>query len=433
MPITSPLAISFVAVAITSLPFAGEKTEDPFDRFELPGGVRLVVWQVEDAPKQSTFTFLPVGLATDSSKQAQYAHLLEHMIIRSTDPKTLKTPGISFNGETTAGALRVESYSEPDQWQKALDRHLQWMQLPEIDAQVFKREKGRIQGEEEHTVTAGYTHKWAQAAWNQVIRHGLSHANVHGDVVNASPEKVLAFAANTFAKQDQFVIASVGPVEPAKIRDWLATRIKEQTAENKTKAPSPLKLAQGTKEATWDLPAFHHMEWRALPNRSPSDRIAGEAVAQLLNMGLYGNKDLEPGRTLVSIMVIPEGRFLMFSANVANPEAAKQASAIFQQLLDTIPTKGRIPLPLALAQLKFQAQQVPDPGPMRKQFQRMQQDTSLLEAQLLLTSVMREWQLGLTFDQIQSAWEPIDADWMKAYVEKIAKAGSPSSLLLTPK
>lgn len=408
---------------------------DPFERFELPGGIRLIVWQVEDAPRQSTFTFLPLGLALDDDGCAQYAHLVEHMIIRSTDPDELAVEGIQFNGETSAGALRIESYAEPDQWMESLDRHLRWLQLDGIDAQVMLREKGRIQMEEESTVASGYTHKWAEAGWNQIIRHGREHARVHGDVVDATTEQVLSYAKAALARPDQVLIASVGPIDATKIRDFLQQELEatvgatDSPSAGETDGPSALKDV--SRQATWDLQAHHYLEWIPLPDQDASQRVAGQILSQLVSMGLFADKSRPSGHALASVVVVPEGRYLMLSASLAGEDQIDAVRASFKSALAGV-GKGSIPLPMALMQLKYQASQKPNPSSMRKQLENLKRDTSLIEAQMLLTAVMNEWQLGLTFDEIQAAWEPIDVKWMEAYLEGLTESESPSSLFLQP-
>jgi len=431
-----PLAALTLACLPLSLAHAGDESLDPFERFELPGGVRLVVWQVGDAPRQTTFTFLPLGLALDGKHSAQYSHLVEHMIIRSTDPDALETPGISFNGETSAGALRIESYAEPDKWQESLDRHLRWLQLELVDEVVLEREKGRIEAEEQSTVMGGYTHKWAEAGWNQAVRFGLPHAAVHEDVVQAGAEGILAYAKAALARHDEILIASVGPIDPLEIRDQLEQELVELSRDTDPQADietSPTALEHVTKSATWDLAAHHYLEWIPLPDRDHSDRIAGTVLTQLVNIGLYGDKTFSAGHALASVIVVPEGRYLMLSANLSGPDQAKQASTSFKKALEGAGSGGSFPLPMALMQLKAQARQGLDPTAGRKQLERMKRDVSLVEAQMLLTAVMNEWQLGLTFDQIGAAWEPIDVKWMEAYLERIARIKNPSSLLLRPK
>src|SRR5262247_57788 len=90
-----------------------------WNHFTLPNGIRVSVWQVAGAKKQSVFTLLPFSLVDDDAGCAQFAHLVEHMLIRSTDPESLQAGGLVFNGETGALGIRLESFADPGDWQPA--------------------------------------------------------------------------------------------------------------------------------------------------------------------------------------------------------------------------------------------------------------------------------------------------------------------------
>src|SRR5215470_1038349 len=112
--------------------------------FTLPGGVRVSVWQVAGAKKECAFTLLPLSLVDDDADRAQFAHLVEHMLIRSTDREGLQAGGITFNGETGALGLRLETFADPRDWQPALERHVRWLMADTFDAKVLAREKENI-------------------------------------------------------------------------------------------------------------------------------------------------------------------------------------------------------------------------------------------------------------------------------------------------
>src|SRR5262245_27946154 len=114
---------SACAAVIAAVASAQSRPTVEFDRFELPNGIRIVYVHVPDAARQTIFTFLPLTIASDDKDRAQWSHLLEHMLIRSTDPVELSPPGMMINGETTHIYLRMESIVEADQWLDALERH----------------------------------------------------------------------------------------------------------------------------------------------------------------------------------------------------------------------------------------------------------------------------------------------------------------------
>src|SRR5215471_15460838 len=89
----------------TLLPASGS---EPFAEWKPDGGPRFSVLEVKDAPRETFLAFLPCGLLSDDAGQTQFAHVMEHMLIRSTDRSGLAAGEIRFNGETNDVALRLD-------------------------------------------------------------------------------------------------------------------------------------------------------------------------------------------------------------------------------------------------------------------------------------------------------------------------------------
>ncbi len=396
-----------------------------------------MVLQVADAPRQSTFTFLPLGLLRDDADCAQYSHLVEHMIIRSTDPDSLSAPGITFNGETSGETLRVESYAELSAWELSLERHISWLRLEEVSAKTLAREKSRIAQEEESTARNGYTHKWAEAAWNQAIRHRRSHVGLHADVVAATSREVFDYARTHLSEDSEILIASVGPIDPeairAKLADGLSSIDRRPPSEVRTSSPIADPSKPTDRTVSWDLEASHYFEWFPLPDRDPRDRVAAHTLTLLINTNLARGKDFQPGHILANSVTTPEGRFLMLSASLESPKAVRLARAAFRSAMEHSLSGKNFPLPLALTQLRTQAAQPIDAGPARKQLEQMGRDSSLVEAQLLLNAVMNEQRLGLKHGEIQAAWKSLSLEYLESFLQAVAKREVTRSLLLVPK
>jgi hypothetical protein len=82
-----------LALACTALlPRAGN---EPFAEWKPENGPRFSVLEVKDAPQQAFLAFLPCGLLADEPGEAQFAHLMEHMLIRSTDKSGLSDEGVA--------------------------------------------------------------------------------------------------------------------------------------------------------------------------------------------------------------------------------------------------------------------------------------------------------------------------------------------------
>ncbi|MCY3024032.1 MAG: hypothetical protein NTW87_34060, partial [Planctomycetota bacterium] len=56
----------------------------------LSNGIRVVVVHFPNSKNASLLTFLPMSLTSDGPGQAQWSHLVEHLVIRSTVPDDLR-------------------------------------------------------------------------------------------------------------------------------------------------------------------------------------------------------------------------------------------------------------------------------------------------------------------------------------------------------
>jgi hypothetical protein len=276
----------------------------PLKRLEIPGGPRLLLVHAPSARRQTTFTFLPMSLVSDDPGRAQWSHLLEHMLIRSTDAEGLMVEGVTFNGETTQAYLRLETFAEPDEWKNALERHALWLSARAFEPARLSREKRVIEMEEQNTAAAGFTGKFALAAWNQVIAHGRRDVAVHGDVLDATAEQVNAYAAAHMRLDDSVLIASIGPIAIEQVEAEI-TRLLQAMPENvrgdaaaapggpDTSPAAP--LPAGTQPelicATWDLPTRHAMFWWPLPDRRPQTLAAATAVARAVHLRFLSDKN----------------------------------------------------------------------------------------------------------------------------------------------
>lgn len=403
------------------------------ERFELPNGVRAVVVHVPDAPRQTTFTFLPLSLATDGPNQAQWSHLIEHLLIRSTDPHSLQADGMEFNGETGPECLRLDSYAAPEQWRASIERHAKWLAARSFDAEMLEREKAMIAGEERGTSTSGFTHKWAIAAWNQIIRHGLDHAAVHGDVAGASVESVMDAAQARLPIDQSVLIATIGPAEPDAVRAAMEETIGQLNAFTpeapRHGAAAGDRLPDVTR-GTWDLPTCHVLIWWRLPDASPATRAAAtasfmDAQMRLQTLKVGGEK---PGVVLAHpIITIPEGAYFVVNLRLApgiDPAAAR--NAVVQAMNSCNPE-------MALRLGRMSAMNwgpAPDFDASRRNLQERMRH--LLEGQWLLTRSMEEFNWGAPAEAIAGSLRELTAESIRPVAERLR--GTPTgSLVLEPR
>ncbi|MFO0980303.1 MAG: hypothetical protein U1E76_00930 [Planctomycetota bacterium] len=378
-----------------------------WQNFTLKNGVRVSVLVVADSPKQATFTFLPLSLLNDDPHRAQFAHLIEHLLIRSTDPDLLTVEGVALNGETGASGMRLETLADRAQWQAALARHVRWVTAREFDDEVLEREKLRIQAEEESTCASGYTHKWAAAAWNQVVRCGLDHAAVHGDVARATVEQVRDDVLARVAVDASLRIVSVGPASADAIRAALEQEFLGAApvpARRPAAKPTAARTLAGkpSREATWDLRGTQYLEWYALPGDTPKLRALAFAVSQLLTMQLGQDAALARigAKGLAEALGIDDGARVI-SLSVSVPAGA-EAMVVERSVRAAIDAVARLDL---AATGGFFAQQLELPrdfAALRRPFAGSPQ-ADLVEAQTVLSLVHTEVVAGLSAADLASA------------------------------
>lgn len=432
-------AITMLAVLLIA--FAAQAMD--IERFELPNGVRVMYFHVADAPKQSTFTFLPPSLATDDANRAQWSHLLEHMLIRSTDPDTLTPPGAILNGETMHNAMRLETFCNPDKWRENLQRHANWITARQFDAATLAREKTNIEGEERGTSERGFTTKWAIAAWNQVARHGITDVKLHGDVAGAALNDVQQYAAAQLPIDDTIMIASIGPADPKEFRaeiERLLADVAPMYVELKP-ARTDAKQMSGAFAATWELPTRHAMWWWRLPDRSAGVMASATCLGRAMRIRMQQlEKRDRLFRTceIYPVVPTPDGTLFIIDAclpaDVADDAAAKAIAVeiwkvLHEQLRELSQTGPKfVPVVYCGTMMVAEMNLQPRFAVMRES---MPRNKDMLEAYWLLNAAMQEYAWGLPVEKLVMALWTVDIEALRAVLEQMSGEAT-GTLLLGP-
>ena len=91
---------------------------------QLANGIGAVVVRFPQSTNVSIYTFSPLSLATDAAGQAQWAHLVEHMVIRTTVPAEANFA----NAETLPDHTRLDFYGSKSNWKEGLWHHRRWLE-----------------------------------------------------------------------------------------------------------------------------------------------------------------------------------------------------------------------------------------------------------------------------------------------------------------
>lgn len=378
----------------------------------LPNGIRVVLVPIPKSEHVSIFTYVPMGLASDAAGETQWAHLVEHLVIRTTHP----TPSQEVNAETLPDHMRLDFYGTVDNWREGLAHHAAWLTRGDFDETSLRREIPLVLSECDFTAQNLATHKFAMAAWGQACRHGRDHVAVKGDIERASLDAVRRCYRERFAVLNHTVVCIVGGVTLDDARNAADEILSGATSD--VALPAPAAIAKGDREITWDLPTRHIVLSWPVPAPSDKDYAALYVAAAQLQMKLFQDQELKKltGNAFVGAdLATPEGRHFYINAVLQPGAEFKQVQeAIEERVLALQSDAAARQAPGIGGQLAFQLSQVLDPVFVRKQAP-PDVSAAMIEGNLGLQWGMREFQFGpdrptlaknlsgLTGDDVQAA------------------------------
>src|SRR6266545_69225 len=89
----------------------------------LTNGVRVVTLYFPGSTNEAMFSYLPMSLTSGGPRQSQWAHLVEHLVIRSTVPADSPIA----NAETLPDHMRLDFYGSANNWREGLEHHAKWL------------------------------------------------------------------------------------------------------------------------------------------------------------------------------------------------------------------------------------------------------------------------------------------------------------------
>jgi predicted Zn-dependent peptidase len=281
--------------------------------WSLTNGIRLVSVYFPNSTNVSIFTFSPMGLASDGPNQAQWSHLVEHLVIRSTVPDDLSIA----NAETLPDHMRLDFYANISNWKEGLSHPRRWLEGVPFTEQTLLAEKPKVKSECDFTTKNLVTHKFALAAWAQGVRHGETSVALKGDVDRASLPEIQAHRDAHLVVLSNVVVCVVGGAAPDEVRAEASRQL--EAIQSKAKLVTAVKLHPGRHEMSWDLNARHLvLSW---PIPGPDDPAFAPlvVVGQRLMMQFYMDNRLKTltGMTLAGAdLRTPEGSFFYVSASL---------------------------------------------------------------------------------------------------------------------
>jgi hypothetical protein len=345
--ITSTIALAACLVA-DEFSLAGSQLETKM----LSNGVVVAIARVE-CENEYFALFHRGGLLDDDLGETQWSHLLEHLVIRTTDqlddvfisdqppPELIVQP----NGETGAHVLRLEAIfrvADAEPLAKLAPRAKAWMQF-QIAGDHAAAEAARAIEELNFAERTGHAHKWALAAWNQA-RRGATTVELRGAIANAKPESLAAAASRMRARHPPLLLLH-GGIEAQRAHEFASSipvAAPEPGVEDPSRAARSLPNPNGA--VSWDLALDCIVAACDVPAATPTQRLAGLCAAELLQPAFVraAARDLRnplmvfetgdqatTGRLLITALIPPGG-----NAERARGALERMLAALAAELAD---------------------------------------------------------------------------------------------------
>ncbi len=331
------------------------------DTFALGNGIQVISLYIADSKNVSIISFLPMGLASDGPGQAQWSHLVEHMVLRTPVP----LPHNQVNGETMSGSMHLDFCGTVDNWQEGLSLHAKWLKGIPFTQETLEAEKPRANFECDRVARRLFGHKFAIAAWAQGYRHGRKHAALKADINKASLEEIQQYRDSRLAVLDKVVICVVGGIDAKTLKPVITEKLGKIT--NNAKTPEPVKIHPGDQEMTWDLDARHLVLTWPIPNVTHKDYPSLMVAGQWLTMKCFADPELKNLTGMVlsgSDLSTPEGDFFYISASLKPNASFDKVRNRIAHHLQALRSQSAPPMEITMIakQLSYQLTNLRDPA-----------------------------------------------------------------------
>ncbi len=379
--------LAFLCVACSVSQPAGIEPEE----WALENGIRVVVVPMPESENVSVFTFTPMGLVWDGPGKTQWAHLVEHLVIRSTHPNELK----EVNAETLPDHMRLDFYGTKENWRQGVAFHAEWLSGASFSEETLEREKRNANSECDFTAKNLATHKFAMAAWAQGYRHGSERAAVKGDVMKAELGDIQKYCDEGLAVLDRIVVCVVGGVEIEEVKSVAGEKL--GAIASSAKVPAAVGAVEEDSEMTWDLPTKHLVLTWPIPEHNEKDYAALYVAAQMLQMRMFNDSQMKTvtGNVFAGAdLATPEGNFLFINAVLQPGASFQDARKAIDGHIEALRLEESLrQAPMFGKQLAYQLTHVQDPAMLKKQAP-TNMSLAMIEGNIGLQWGMRVFQYG---------------------------------------
>lgn len=397
----------------------------------LNNGIRVAYLHVAGSPDFSILTFLPMGLAFDERDRAQWSHLIEHLVIRTTVPGRLT----NVNAETLPDHMRLDYYGTREDWREGLSHHARWLNGLPFTEESIQTEPGRANSEADFAAKALATHKFAIAAWNQVCRCGKDHAGIKADLLRADRNALEDYRDARLVIPDRTLVCMIGGVEPDAVFTSAAEALADIEPAAKPGPGAPVK--PGDHQATWDLDARHVLLTWPIPG--PDKDVEAHAsllvLARLLLVRMAQDRHLREslGPVLVGAdLCCPESSYFYLSATCRPGTDASEASKRLADQVAAIAVAPRETLHVRqVSEQLIREFDVQDPDALRAQAPPSLKP-GMIEAQLAVNWGTTAYRLGARRRDVTAALRTVTFEQVRKAAQEYLSADRCTSVALSP-
>ncbi len=337
------ISLLFILTVFLSFNFPHTLQAAPSEvtRYQLPNGMRVIYLRQNAVDAFGLFAFIPLGLTQDEKDKTQWSHLLEHLILTSTGQiRDFR----KVNGETGADYLRLDFMGSMKEADEGLKLMASWLSKTMFTEEALKLETLRANSEVGPSANRLFAHKWATAAWNQVVRHGAKSVSIKEPLQKATLKEIHSYRDRHLSHPQDIVIVCTSKDDPKAFKEKLQKALKSiPPSKKKTPNAKLQKPKTGKTEVEWDLPVSHFLKSFKAPPVDHPDFLAFLIAQQIgSTMGrFYTNFKQHTGMVFTQLEINPpQGRYLSISGTLkpgtkvadVNKECDKLISLMTQSL-----------------------------------------------------------------------------------------------------
>jgi predicted Zn-dependent peptidase len=378
----------------------------------------------------SIFSYLPLGLACDEADRCGWAHLIEHLVIRTTTPGALT----EVNAETLADHMRLDFYGNADNWRQGLARHTQWLQGLPFSEQSLRAETAQANAEIDVVAPKLFTHKFAFSAWDQACRHARTDVGVKANLKAAALKDVQAYRDQHLFIPKQTFVCAIGGVEP---KEFIAAA-EESIGKlaSRAKPPAPASTQPSSRDASWDVGARHVMlSWPIPGPVKTAEHATMMVAARIVTIRCAQNSNLSKlaGPVLAGAdLHTPEDWYFYVSAALRPGASAEEALRAMKGQVDGLKQLKDSEMPVSMIAGMMAAELRPqDPEKVKTQMP-AGVSAAMIEAQAAILWGMNEFRYGAQKQPLARALDRMTIEQIRRSAGKWLDAKQCAVLTLRP-